>query len=57
VARLVARAGVTTLRELGVHEEQLDEIVAAVKDRAEVRNTPGPPDARDLRGLLQQALG
>ena len=57
VARLTARAGATTLRELGVREEQIDEIVAAVAGRAELRNIARPPEASDVRGLLQRALG
>lgn len=57
VARLVARSGVTTLRELGVRAEQIDAIVAAAAPRAEVGNTPRPPDAAELRGLMVAALG
>ena len=57
VARMTLRTGVTKLRELGVREDQLDEIVEAAAPRAEVRNTPRPPDAAELRGLLEAALG
>src|SRR4051812_33647201 len=55
--RLVARAGVTTLAALGVQRHQLDEIAQAAAGRAEVRNTPRPPDAAELRALLEAALG
>jgi maleylacetate reductase len=54
---LVAKAGVTTLGALGVRPAQVDEIVQAVAGRPEVRNTPRPPDAAELRGLLTAALG
>src|SRR4051794_13847635 len=57
VARLTGRSGVTTLGELGVRPDQLDEIVAAAAPRPEVRNTPRPPGAAELRGLLAAALG
>jgi maleylacetate reductase len=57
VARLTARTGVTTLRELGMREEQLDPIVEAAAARGEVRNTPHPPGPDDLRALLAAALG
>ncbi|MEA2427979.1 MAG: maleylacetate reductase [Thermoleophilaceae bacterium] len=57
VARLTEKTGVTTLRELGVVEGQVDEIVAAAAGRAEVRNTPRPPGPGELRALMLQALG
>jgi maleylacetate reductase len=57
VARLTAKSGHTTLRELGLREDQLDAIVEAVAPRAEVRNTPSPPSPAELRGLLVAALG
>jgi alcohol dehydrogenase class IV len=57
VARLTKKAGVTTLRELGMREEQIDPIVEAVAGRPEVRNTPRPPGPDELRGLLLAALG
>jgi alcohol dehydrogenase class IV len=57
VVRLVDRVGVRALRDLGVREDQLDEIAEAAAGRAEVANTPSPPDAAELRGLLERALG
>ena len=54
IARLAARAGVTTLGELGVTEGDLDEVVEAVLQHPAIGNTPGgtaeraraPPPAR-----------
>jgi maleylacetate reductase len=57
VARLTAKTGVTTLRDLGMPEAKVDEVVDAVAGRPEVRNTPHPPNAAELRGLLLAALG
>jgi len=57
VADLTGRAGATTLRELGVRDDQLDEIAAAAGGRREVANTPGGLDGADLRRLLAEALG
>jgi maleylacetate reductase len=57
VARLTAKTGVTTLRELGMSDDQVDAVVQAAAGRPEVRNTPRPPTAEDLRGLLSAALG
>jgi alcohol dehydrogenase class IV len=55
-AVLCARAGVTTLVELGVEWPQLDEVVQAVLGRPELRNTPEPPGARELKDLLESAF-
>jgi alcohol dehydrogenase class IV len=57
VAKLTARSGSTTLRELGVGEAQLDEIARTASGLPTVANTPSPPGARELRRLLQNALG
>jgi alcohol dehydrogenase class IV len=57
VARLTAKTGVTTLRELGMSEDQIDPVVEAVAGRPEVKNTPNPPGRDDLRALLRAALG
>lgn len=57
IARLTAKTGVTTLRELGMGEEAIEPIVEAAAPRAEVRNTPSPPEGAELRGLLRAALG
>jgi alcohol dehydrogenase class IV len=56
VAELSARAGVTRLRDLGVEGPVLGEVVAAVLQRPELHNTPGPPGEGELRELLEQAL-
>lgn len=57
IARLAARAGVTTLGELGVAQDQLDEVVAAVLRHPAIGNTPGgQPTAQELRNLLAAAL-
>ncbi len=57
VARLTQRSGATTLRELGMREDQVDEVAAAAASRAEVKNTPNPPTVDELRDLLLRALG
>lgn len=57
VARLAARAGVTTLSELGVTDDRLDEVVEAVLTHPAIGNTPGgQPAAGELRQLLTAAL-
>ena len=57
LARLAARAGVTTLGELGVAEDQLDQVVEAVLLHPAIGNTPGgPPTSKELRRLLATAL-
>jgi alcohol dehydrogenase class IV len=57
VERLLDRAGVRTLRELGAGDEHVDPILDAVEGRREIANTPGPPDRDELRGLVVAALG
>jgi maleylacetate reductase len=57
LARLAARSGVTRLSELGVAEDQLDDVVAAVLQHPAIGNTPGgTPSAPELRALLAEAL-
>jgi alcohol dehydrogenase class IV len=57
VARVAARAGVTSLTELGVDAGRLDEIVAAVLEHPASGNTPnGRPSAAEIRALLGAAL-
>jgi maleylacetate reductase len=57
VARLAARAGVTTLGELGVREDQVDELVAAILQHPALGNTPGgAPSADELAALVHGAL-
>jgi alcohol dehydrogenase class IV len=54
-AVLAARAGVTTLADLGVDWAQLDDVVQAALSRPDLRNTPEPPGARELKELLEHA--
>jgi alcohol dehydrogenase class IV len=54
-AVLCARAEVTKLVDLGVEWQQLDEVVQAALERPELRNTPEPPGARELKELLENA--
>jgi alcohol dehydrogenase class IV len=57
LARLAARAGVTTLGELGVTEDQLDPVIEGVLAHPAIGNTPGgTPTADELRELLSSAL-
>ena len=56
MAHLSARCGVTRLGVLGVQPEQVDEIAAGAAARAELANTPDPPDEDELRELVQGAL-
>lgn len=56
VARLAALSGNTRLSEIGVEEGQLDEVVQQALARPDLRNTPRPPDAAELRALLERAL-
>lgn len=56
VAELAAQAGPRRLSELGVREEQIDDVVAAALERPDLGNTPNPPDAQELRALLREAL-
>jgi maleylacetate reductase len=55
-AVLCARAGVTKLADLGVEWPQLDEIVQVALGRPELRITPEPPGARELKELLEHAF-
>jgi alcohol dehydrogenase class IV len=54
-ATLCARTEVTTLTDLGVEWQQLDDVVQAALERPELRNTPEPPGARELKDLLESA--
>lgn len=57
IGPLAARAGVTHLRELGVGEPQLDDLVAAILQHPAIGNTPGgTPTASELRDLLARAI-
>jgi maleylacetate reductase len=56
IARVAARAGVTRLRDLGVAEDSLDEVVAGVLRHPAIGNTPGgTPSADEVRALLAAA--
>jgi maleylacetate reductase len=55
-AHLGAQAHVVRLSSLGAREEHIPEIVAQASGRAELQNTPEPPDAGELDALLRAAL-
>jgi maleylacetate reductase len=57
VAELSARAGVSTLSELGVGEDVLPRVVEAAAGRGELfHNTPNAPTPDELHALLRAAL-
>jgi len=56
IDRLAARAGPRTLGELGFDPGRVDTVVEAAAVRAELANTPRPPDAGDLHRILTAAL-
>ena len=57
LAPLAARAGVTTLGELGVTEDELADVVDAILGHPAIGNTPGgTPTGDELRQLLASAL-
>jgi alcohol dehydrogenase class IV len=56
VAELAARSGVTRLSEIGVDAGALERVVDEALARPDLANTPDPPDATELRALLQRAL-
>jgi alcohol dehydrogenase class IV len=55
-AKLSARSGHTRLATLGVEEEQLPPVAAAVMQHPALANTPDPPDEDELLALLRDAL-
>jgi maleylacetate reductase len=55
-AHLGAQAHVIRLSTLGATEQHIDEIVAQASGRAELQNTPDPPDPDELEALLRAAL-
>jgi len=55
-AKLSARSGHTRLATLGVEEEHLPRVTAAVMQHPALGNTPDPPDEDELLGLLRAAL-
>jgi alcohol dehydrogenase class IV len=56
-AHLGAQAHVTRLAALGVEEHHIAEIADQASQRAELANTPDPPDRDELEQLLRAALG
>jgi maleylacetate reductase len=56
VGELAARSGATRLSEIGVHSSAIDGVVDAILARPDLANTPDPPTAEELRGLLERAL-
>jgi maleylacetate reductase len=56
VSKLSARSGHTRLATLGVEEEQLPQVAAAVMQHPALGNTPEPPDEAELLELLRDAL-
>jgi alcohol dehydrogenase class IV len=56
VAALSGRSGQSRLSELGVSDEQLPPVAAAVVQHPLYANTPEPPSERELLGLLRAAL-
>jgi maleylacetate reductase len=55
-AHLAAQAHVVRLSSLGVTEDHVPEIVEQASARAELQNTPDPPDRGELDELLRAAL-
>lgn len=55
-AKLSARSGHTRLSTLGVEEEHLPRVAAAVMHHPALGNTPEPPDEAELLALLRDAL-
>jgi alcohol dehydrogenase class IV len=55
-AKLSARSGHTRLATLGVEEEHLAPVAAAVMQHPALGNTPDPPDEDELLALLRNAL-
>ncbi len=55
-AKLSARSGHTRLATLGVEEEHLPRVAAAVMRHPALANTPEPPDEGELLELLRHAL-
>ena len=55
-AKLSARSGHTRLATLGVEEEHLPRVAAAVMQHPALGNTPDPPDEDELLALLRNAL-
>ena len=56
VEELASHAGTATLGDLGVGPDSLDAVVEEILKRPDLANTPNPPDAEELRALLEAAL-
>jgi alcohol dehydrogenase class IV len=56
VAKLSARSGHTRLASLGVQEQHLPAVAAAVMEHPALANTPDPPDEQELLALMRDAL-
>lgn len=57
VRKVAARAGVTTLSDLGVAETELEDVADAAMQHPALGNTPGGPPSRDeLMAVLRGAL-
>jgi alcohol dehydrogenase class IV len=55
-AELAARSGHTRLATLGVRDEHLPPVAAAVMRHPSLGNTRNPPDEAELLALLREAL-
>jgi alcohol dehydrogenase class IV len=55
-AKLSARSGHTRLATLGVEEQHLPRVAAAVMQHPALGNTPDPPGEEELLALLRNAL-
>src|SRR3954452_20463289 len=55
-SKLSARSGHTRLRTLGVEDEHLPRVAAAVMQHPALANTPDPPSEDELLALLRAAL-
>jgi alcohol dehydrogenase len=56
VAKLSSLTGVTRLGELGVQPAQIDDVVSISLSHPAMGNTPSPPDAVELRAVVERAL-
>jgi maleylacetate reductase len=56
VSKLSARSGHTRLATLGVQDEHLPQVAAAVMEHPALGNTPDPPNEGELLELLRAAL-
>jgi alcohol dehydrogenase class IV len=56
IAKLSSRSGHTRLATLGVQDQHLPPVAAAVMAHPALANTPDPPDEEELLALLRDAL-